>query len=183
MLPVLLVKLTFNVMLSQSTIREYEISTSPKVMPLAGSEWLGCLILTMTSAVTAAIQKLYLSIEKYWKYQCRCQSHDLVGSNRCVYHLCQIAAEASEGADQRTETPVRAFYAFLIFNHLSFQLFVTYGNQLANQVWAPAVPAAEQLSPESTDVERSKFIQDKYNKGRYRRVHTLASSPSMMDQV
>uniref|UniRef100_A0AAQ5Y8G3 Arf-GAP with Rho-GAP domain, ANK repeat and PH domain-containing protein 1-like n=1 Tax=Amphiprion ocellaris TaxID=80972 RepID=A0AAQ5Y8G3_AMPOC len=62
------------------------------------------------------------------------------------------------------------------------QLFVTYGNWLANQVWAPAVPVAEQLRPESTDKERSQFIQDKYNRGRYRRVHALTSSPSMMDQ-
>ncbi|XP_070712118.1 arf-GAP with Rho-GAP domain, ANK repeat and PH domain-containing protein 1 [Pempheris klunzingeri] len=62
------------------------------------------------------------------------------------------------------------------------QLFVTYGNRLANQVWAPAVPAGEQLRPESSDEERSKFIQDKYCRGRYRRVHALASSRPLMDQ-
>ncbi|XP_074468354.1 arf-GAP with Rho-GAP domain, ANK repeat and PH domain-containing protein 1 [Sebastes fasciatus] len=62
------------------------------------------------------------------------------------------------------------------------QLFVTYGNRLANQVWAPVVPAALQLSPGSSDGERSKFIQDKYSRGRYRRVHALTSSPSQMDQ-
>ncbi|XP_018517421.1 arf-GAP with Rho-GAP domain, ANK repeat and PH domain-containing protein 1 [Lates calcarifer] len=62
------------------------------------------------------------------------------------------------------------------------QLFVTYGNRLANQVWAAAVPAAEQLLPEASDEERSKFIQDKYSRGRYRRVHALASSHSLMDQ-
>lgn len=64
-----------------------------------------------------------------------------------------------------------------------FQLFVTHGNRLANQVWAAAVPAAEQLLPESPDEERSKFIQDKYGRGRYRRVHPLTSSLSLMDQV
>ncbi|KAF0022897.1 hypothetical protein F2P81_024878 [Scophthalmus maximus] len=63
------------------------------------------------------------------------------------------------------------------------QLFVTHGNRLANQVWAAAVPAAEQLLPESPDEERSKFIQDKYGRGRYRRVHPLTSSLSLMDQV
>ncbi|KAM9348690.1 arf-GAP with Rho-GAP domain, ANK repeat and PH domain-containing protein 1 [Symphorus nematophorus] len=62
------------------------------------------------------------------------------------------------------------------------QLFVSYGNQLANQVWAPVVPAAEQLRPESSDEERSKFIQDKYSRGRYRRVHALTSSLSLMQQ-
>ncbi|XP_047235774.1 arf-GAP with Rho-GAP domain, ANK repeat and PH domain-containing protein 1 isoform X3 [Girardinichthys multiradiatus] len=62
------------------------------------------------------------------------------------------------------------------------QLFVTYGNWLANQVWAPAVPAVEQLHPESTEEERSTFIQNKYSRGRYRRIHALASSRFMMNQ-
>nr|XP_057943989.1 arf-GAP with Rho-GAP domain, ANK repeat and PH domain-containing protein 1 isoform X2 [Doryrhamphus excisus] len=62
------------------------------------------------------------------------------------------------------------------------QLFVTYGNRLANQVWAPLVPPAEQISPESSDERRSKFIQDKYSRGCYRRVHALASSSGLMQQ-
>ncbi|XP_076605795.1 arf-GAP with Rho-GAP domain, ANK repeat and PH domain-containing protein 1 [Chaetodon auriga] len=62
------------------------------------------------------------------------------------------------------------------------QLFVSYGNRLANQVWAPAVPAGEQLRPESSDEDRSTFIQDKYSRGRYRRVHALAPSRTLMDE-
>ncbi|KAM9846712.1 arf-GAP with Rho-GAP domain, ANK repeat and PH domain-containing protein 1 isoform 2-T2 [Aulostomus maculatus] len=62
------------------------------------------------------------------------------------------------------------------------QLFVAYGNQLANQVWAPAVPVTEQLRPESSDEERSKFIQDKYSKGCYRRVYALMYSQSLLDR-
>lgn len=72
---------------------------------------------------------------------------------------------------------------YVTFYRLLSQLFLTYGNQLANQVWAPAVPATEQLRPESSDEERLKFIQDKYSKGRYRRVHALTSSHSQMNQV
>ncbi|CAK6981361.1 arf-GAP with Rho-GAP domain%2C ANK repeat and PH domain-containing protein 1 [Scomber scombrus] len=62
------------------------------------------------------------------------------------------------------------------------QLFVAYGNRLANQVWAPVVAPAEQLRPEASDEQRSKFIQDKYIRGLYRRVHPLTSSPPLMDQ-
>ncbi|XP_029703988.1 arf-GAP with Rho-GAP domain, ANK repeat and PH domain-containing protein 1 isoform X2 [Takifugu rubripes] len=62
------------------------------------------------------------------------------------------------------------------------QLFVTYGNRLANQVWAPAVPTVEKLQADSSDEERSKFIQKKYSRGCYRRVHALAYSQSLMDQ-
>ncbi|KAM8899811.1 arf-GAP with Rho-GAP domain, ANK repeat and PH domain-containing protein 1 isoform 2-T2 [Spinachia spinachia] len=69
-----------------------------------------------------------------------------------------------------------------VWNELLIQLFVAHGNRLANRVWAPAVPAAQQLSPGSSDKERSKFIQAKYRLGCYRRVHTLTSSFSLMDQ-
>ncbi|XP_037125322.1 arf-GAP with Rho-GAP domain, ANK repeat and PH domain-containing protein 1 isoform X3 [Syngnathus acus] len=62
------------------------------------------------------------------------------------------------------------------------QLFVGHGNRLANQVWAPVVPSAEQIAPEASHESRSKFIRDKYSKGRYRRLHTLASSPQLMQQ-
>ncbi|KAG7279684.1 hypothetical protein CRUP_025787 [Coryphaenoides rupestris] len=31
------------------------------------------------------------------------------------------------------------------------QLFVCYGNRVANQIWSPAVPAAEQLLPAASD--------------------------------
>ncbi|XP_051902987.1 arf-GAP with Rho-GAP domain, ANK repeat and PH domain-containing protein 1 [Hippocampus zosterae] len=62
------------------------------------------------------------------------------------------------------------------------QLFVAHGNRLANQVWAPLIPAAEKIAPEASDESRSKFIQDKYSKGRYRRVHALASSAEAMQQ-
>ncbi|XP_077402310.1 arf-GAP with Rho-GAP domain, ANK repeat and PH domain-containing protein 1 isoform X2 [Vanacampus margaritifer] len=62
------------------------------------------------------------------------------------------------------------------------QLFVAHGNRLANQVWAPLVPSGEQIGPEASEESRSKFIQDKYSKGRYRRVHALASSAELMQQ-
>ncbi|KAM9781841.1 arf-GAP with Rho-GAP domain, ANK repeat and PH domain-containing protein 1 isoform 4-T5 [Syngnathus typhle] len=62
------------------------------------------------------------------------------------------------------------------------QLFVGHGNRLANQVWAPLVPSAEQIAPEASHESRSKFIRDKYSKGRYRRLHALASSPQLMQQ-
>lgn len=71
----------------------------------------------------------------------------------------------------------------LTLSTFPFQLFMNHGNRLANQVWAPAVPAVEKLHSDSPDEERSKFIQEKYSRGRYRRVHALAYSPALMDQV
>ncbi|KAJ0062178.1 hypothetical protein NL108_017422, partial [Boleophthalmus pectinirostris] len=69
-----------------------------------------------------------------------------------------------------------------VWTEALIQLFVSLGNQTANQIWAPVVPATEQLSPDSSDEARSKFIHDKYAKGRYRRLHALSSSQDLMDQ-
>lgn len=69
-----------------------------------------------------------------------------------------------------------------VWSEALIQLFVSCGNRVANQMWAPVVPAMEQLSPDSSDEERSKFIQDKYSRGRYRRLHALSSSQDLMDQ-
>ncbi|XP_055082584.1 arf-GAP with Rho-GAP domain, ANK repeat and PH domain-containing protein 1-like [Periophthalmus magnuspinnatus] len=69
-----------------------------------------------------------------------------------------------------------------VWTEALIQLFVSLGNRAANQIWAPVVPATEQLSPHSSDEERSKFIHDKYAKGRYRRLHALSSSQDLMDQ-
>lgn len=69
-----------------------------------------------------------------------------------------------------------------VWSEALIQVFVSYGNRAPNQIWAPVVPATEQLSPDSSDEERSKFIQDKYSRGRYRRLHALSSSQDLMDQ-
>ncbi|KAK7924989.1 hypothetical protein WMY93_007299 [Mugilogobius chulae] len=69
-----------------------------------------------------------------------------------------------------------------VWTEALIQLFISLGNRAANQIWAPVVPATEQLSPDSSDEERSKFIHDKYSKGRYRRLHALSSSQDLMDQ-
>ncbi|CAL1572504.1 unnamed protein product [Knipowitschia caucasica] len=69
-----------------------------------------------------------------------------------------------------------------VWSEALIQLFISLGNRVANQIWAPVVPATEQLSPDSLDDERSRFIQDKYSRGRYRRLHALAYSPDLMNQ-
>ncbi|KAJ3589188.1 hypothetical protein NHX12_010035 [Muraenolepis orangiensis] len=62
------------------------------------------------------------------------------------------------------------------------QLFICYGNRVANQIWSPAVPAAEHLLPTASDEERSEYIRNKYAKARYRKPHPLASSPALLYQ-
>ncbi|KAM8741507.1 arf-GAP with Rho-GAP domain, ANK repeat and PH domain-containing protein 1 isoform 2-T3 [Acanthopagrus schlegelii] len=96
--------------------------------------------------------------------------------------ICQACASHHRSLSSRLSKVRSLKMDNKIWTEPLIQLFLTYGNQLANQVWAPAVPATEQLRPESSDEERLKFIQDKYSKGRYRRVHALTSSHSQMNQ-
>lgn len=63
------------------------------------------------------------------------------------------------------------------------QLFVQYGNKVANDIWGHNVPAAEQILPDASPNERNAFIKAKYCKGLYRRAHPLASSENLLNQV
>ncbi|XP_051520901.1 arf-GAP with Rho-GAP domain, ANK repeat and PH domain-containing protein 1-like isoform X2 [Myxocyprinus asiaticus] len=53
------------------------------------------------------------------------------------------------------------------------QLFVTLGNERANQFWAANVPPSEALKVISSSEERRSFITAKYREGKYRRYHPL----------
>ncbi|XP_061754947.1 uncharacterized protein LOC133551831 isoform X2 [Nerophis ophidion] len=98
----------------------------------------------------------------------------LVICDRCAGHHRSLGSTLSNVRSLKMDNKV--------WTEPLVQLFVTYGNRLANQVWAPLVPLFEQLRPESSDEQRSNFIQDKYRKGQYRRVHALASSSDLMQQ-
>lgn len=62
------------------------------------------------------------------------------------------------------------------------QLFVLHGNRASREVWGHSVPAAEQILPDCSVGQRSEFIQAKYSRGRYRRVHPLASNQTLLNQ-
>ncbi|KAK2827900.1 hypothetical protein Q5P01_018934 [Channa striata] len=96
--------------------------------------------------------------------------------------ICQACAGQHRGLGSKLSKVRSLKMDSKIWTEPLIQLFVIYGNRLANQVWAPAVPASEQLRPDSPDQERSKFIQDKYSRGRYRRVHPLTTYESLMEQ-
>lgn len=53
------------------------------------------------------------------------------------------------------------------------QLFLTLGNERANQFWAANVPPSEALAVDSSSEERRRFIAAKYREGKYRRYHPL----------
>ncbi|XP_034033447.1 arf-GAP with Rho-GAP domain, ANK repeat and PH domain-containing protein 1 [Thalassophryne amazonica] len=98
----------------------------------------------------------------------------LVICNTCAGHHRHLGSKVSKVRSLMMDSKV--------WTEPLIQLFITYGNLVANQVWAPAVPAAEQLHPQSSEEDRSTFIQNKYSKGQYRRVHALAPSQTLMNQ-
>ncbi|KAM4544992.1 arf-GAP with Rho-GAP domain, ANK repeat and PH domain-containing protein 1 isoform 2-T2 [Odontesthes bonariensis] len=147
------------------------------------SLWLNSLSSTICSALSCSQVTLRLWENPFNKVcgDCGAANPEWASVNLLLV-ICQKCAGQHRGLSSKLSKVRSLKMDSKVWTEPLIQLFVTYGNRLANQVWAPAVPAAEQLSPESTDVERSKFIQDKYSRGRYRRVHALASSVSMMDQ-
>lgn len=147
------------------------------------SVWLDSLSLTIRSALSCSQVALRLWENPYNKVcgDCAAANPEWASVNLLLV-ICQDCAGQHRALGSNLSKVRSLKMDNKVWTEPLIQLFVTYGNQLANQVWAPAVPAAEQLRPESTDVERSRFIQDKYSRGRYRRVHALISSISMMDQ-
>ncbi|KAM9728606.1 arf-GAP with Rho-GAP domain, ANK repeat and PH domain-containing protein 1 isoform 2-T3 [Menidia menidia] len=147
------------------------------------SMWLDSLSSTIHSALSCSQVALRLWENPYNKVcgDCGAANPEWASVNLLLV-ICQNCAGQHRALGSKLSKVRSLRMDSKVWTEPLMQLFVAYGNRLANQIWAPAVPAAEQLSPESNDEERSKFIQEKYGRGRYRRVHALTSSCSMMDQ-
>ncbi|XP_041864759.1 arf-GAP with Rho-GAP domain, ANK repeat and PH domain-containing protein 1 isoform X2 [Melanotaenia boesemani] len=147
------------------------------------SVWLDSLSSTIRNALSCSQVTLRLWENPYNKVcgDCGAASPEWASVNLLLV-ICQNCAGQHRALGSKLSKVRSLKMDNKIWTEPLLQLFVIHGNRLANQVWAPAVPAIEQLRPESTDEERSKFIQNKYSRGRYRRIHALTSSRSMMDQ-
>ncbi|XP_016891590.1 arf-GAP with Rho-GAP domain, ANK repeat and PH domain-containing protein 1 isoform X2 [Cynoglossus semilaevis] len=147
------------------------------------SSWLDCLSLSIRNALSCSKVAMRILENPCNKV---CGDCNAANPEWASVNLLVVICQACAGHHRALGTNVSKVRSMKLDNNVwtepLMQLFVIYGNHLANQIWAAAVPAAEQLCPESSDEERSKFIQYKYGKGRYRRVHPLAASQSLMDQ-
>ncbi|KAM6906849.1 arf-GAP with Rho-GAP domain, ANK repeat and PH domain-containing protein 1 [Xenentodon cancila] len=147
------------------------------------STWVSSLSSTIQSALSCSQVALRLWENPYNKVCGDCgKANPEWASVNLLLVICQSCAGQHRALSANLSKVRSLKMDSKVWTEPLVQLFLLYGNGLANQVWAPAVPAAEQLRPESSEEERSKFIQDKYSRGRYRRVHALTSSRSMMDQ-
>ncbi|XP_056253388.1 arf-GAP with Rho-GAP domain, ANK repeat and PH domain-containing protein 1 isoform X2 [Seriola aureovittata] len=147
------------------------------------SLWLDSLSSSIRSALSCSQVAIRLWENRYNKVCGDCGSANPEwASVNLLLVICQACAGQHRALGSKLSKVRSLKMDSKVWTEPLIQLFVMYGNQLANQVWAAAVPTAEQLLPESSDEERSKFIQDKYSRGRYRRVHALTSSLSLMNQ-
>ncbi|XP_062846204.1 arf-GAP with Rho-GAP domain, ANK repeat and PH domain-containing protein 1 [Trichomycterus rosablanca] len=62
------------------------------------------------------------------------------------------------------------------------ELFVNYGNKAANNVWAHNVPAEHQIFPDAPQDQRAAFINNKYCRGLYCKVHPLSTSQALLNE-
>nr|XP_020446852.1 arf-GAP with Rho-GAP domain, ANK repeat and PH domain-containing protein 1-like [Monopterus albus] len=147
------------------------------------SVWLDSLSSSIISALSSSQVMLRLCENPHNKVcgDCGSASPEWASVNLLLV-ICQACAGKHRGLGSKLSKVRSLKMDSKVWTEPLIQLFLTYGNWLANQVWAPEVPAAEQLLPESPDEARSKFIQDKYSRGCYRRIHPLTSSRFLMDQ-
>ncbi|KAM9788515.1 arf-GAP with Rho-GAP domain, ANK repeat and PH domain-containing protein 1 [Neosynchiropus ocellatus] len=147
------------------------------------SVWLDGLTATISSALSCSQVALRLWTNPYNKVCGDCGAADPEWAS---VNLLMVICHSCAGAHRALGTKLSKVRGLKLDNKVwtepLMQLFVAYGNRLANQVWAPAVPAAEQLSPDASDSVRSEFIQKKYSLGRYKRLHALAMSPQLMGE-
>ncbi|KAM8834895.1 arf-GAP with Rho-GAP domain, ANK repeat and PH domain-containing protein 1 isoform 1-T1 [Synchiropus picturatus] len=147
------------------------------------SLWLDGLSATISSALSSSQVALRLWTNPYNKVCGDCGAADPEWAS---VNLLMVICHSCAGPHRALGTKLSKVRSLKMDNKVwtepLMQLFVAYGNRLANQVWAPAVPAAEQLSPDASDSVRSEFIQKKYNLGRYKRLHALAMSPQLMGE-
>ncbi|XP_075888233.1 arf-GAP with Rho-GAP domain, ANK repeat and PH domain-containing protein 1 isoform X2 [Nelusetta ayraudi] len=147
------------------------------------ANWLDKLSLTISSALSCCqvALRLWENPDNKVCGDCGAANPEWASVNLLLV-ICHVCAGQHRGLGSSLSKVRSLKMDNKVWTEPLIQLFVTYGNRLANQIWAPAVPGAEQLLPESSDERRSKFIKDKYIQGRYRRVHALVSSQSAMDQ-
>lgn len=152
---------------------------SSKDLPL----WLDGLTATISSALSCSQVALRLWTNPYNKVCGDCGDADPEWAS---VNLLMVICHSCAGQHRALGTKLSKVRSLKMDNKVwtepLMQLFVAYGNRLANQVWAPAVPAAEQMSPNASDSVRSEFIRNKYTMGRYKRLHTLATSPQLMEE-
>ncbi|NWX27471.1 ARAP1 protein, partial [Notiomystis cincta] len=63
------------------------------------------------------------------------------------------------------------------------ELFLQFGNRMANQFWAANVPPSEAISPTSSSQERRRFLIAKYREGKYRHYHPLFGNQEELDRA
>ncbi|KAM4620442.1 arf-GAP with Rho-GAP domain, ANK repeat and PH domain-containing protein 1 [Polymixia lowei] len=147
------------------------------------SIWLGCLSSSIRNALSCSQVAMQLWENPFNKV---CGDCGAANPEWASVNLLLVICEACAGLHRALGSSVSKVRSLKLDNKVwtepLIQLFIRYGNRVANQVWSPIIPASEQLHADSPTEERSKFIQDKYTRGRYRVPHPLASSHTLLNQ-
>ncbi|KAJ8390589.1 hypothetical protein AAFF_G00101950 [Aldrovandia affinis] len=145
--------------------------------------WLGCLTQVIRKALSCSEVAVRLWASPWNKV---CADCGAANPEWASVNLVVVICEACAGQHRSLGISVSKVRSLKMDNKVwtepLIQLFVLYGNKVANDVWGHNVPAAEQILPDATPDERNAFIKAKYNKGLYRRAHPLASSQKLLNQ-
>ncbi|XP_036381650.1 arf-GAP with Rho-GAP domain, ANK repeat and PH domain-containing protein 1 [Megalops cyprinoides] len=145
--------------------------------------WLGCLTQVIRNALSCSevAQRLWASPWNKVCADCGCGNPEWASVNLLVV-ICEACAGQHRSMGINISKVRSLKMDSKVWTEPLIQLFVLYGNKVANDVWAHNVPAAEQILPDVTPNERNAFVKAKYIQGRYRRAHPLASSQKLLNQ-
>ncbi|KAJ8276405.1 hypothetical protein COCON_G00081570 [Conger conger] len=145
--------------------------------------WQGCLMQVIRSALSCSQVALRMWASPWNKVCADCGS---ASPEWASVNLLVVICEACAGQHRSLGINVSKVRSLKmdskVWTEPLIQLFVQYGNKMANDIWGHNVPAAEQILPDTSPNERNAFIKAKYCTGLYRRVHPLASSQSLLNQ-
>ncbi|XP_064206750.1 arf-GAP with Rho-GAP domain, ANK repeat and PH domain-containing protein 1 isoform X1 [Anguilla rostrata] len=145
--------------------------------------WQGCLTQVIRSALSCSEVALRMWASPWNKVCADCGS---ASPEWASVNLLVVICEACAGQHRSLGINVSKVRSLKmdskVWTEPLIQLFVLYGNKVANEIWGHNVPAAEQILPDATPNERNAFMKAKYCKGLYRRAHPLASSQKLLNQ-
>ncbi|KAJ8266950.1 hypothetical protein GJAV_G00136530 [Gymnothorax javanicus] len=145
--------------------------------------WQGCLLQVIRSALSCSEVALRLWASPWNKVCADCgQASPEWASVNLLVVICDACAGQHRSLGINVSKVRSLKMDSKVWTEPLIQLFVLYGNKVANDIWGHNVPAADQILPDAAPNERNAFIKAKYCRGLYRRAHPLASSQDLLNQ-
>uniref|UniRef100_A0A7N8YBR7 ArfGAP with RhoGAP domain, ankyrin repeat and PH domain 3 n=1 Tax=Mastacembelus armatus TaxID=205130 RepID=A0A7N8YBR7_9TELE len=131
----------------------------------------------------------YEVAEKIWSNRsnrtcadCKALNPDWASINLCVV-ICKNCAGQHRGLGTMVSKVQSLKLDTSVWSNEIVQLFITLGNDRANDFWAARLSVSEELDCDASPEQRREFITQKYREGRYRLPHPAFNSQEELLKV